>query len=55
MAEGISVLKVMDPVCGMEFEPQVAVAHGRYGAKEVYFCSRACQKAFERTGPPRTE
>jgi len=44
-------MKVKDPVCGMVIEDSSAAAHGTYGGQPVYFCSVACQKAYERTHP----
>jgi YHS domain-containing protein len=44
-------MKVKDPVCGMVIEQSTAAAHGTYGTETVYFCSAACQTAFERKRP----
>jgi Cu+-exporting ATPase len=43
--------KVKDPVCNMMIEPATAAARGTYGGEDVYFCSVACQKSYERTHP----
>lgn len=45
-------MKVKDPVCEMVIEQSEAASHGSYGAEDVYFCSVACQKAYERSRPP---
>ena len=38
---------VVDPVCGMEFSKNVAVAHSEYLDRTFYFCHPACQKIFD--------
>lgn len=43
--------KVTDPVCHMVIESKTAAAHGLYGGETVYFCSRGCQKEYEKTHP----
>jgi YHS domain-containing protein len=46
-------MKVTDPVCGMVIEHSTAAARGTYGSESVYFCSTACQKAYERKHPAK--
>lgn len=36
----------LDPVCGMEVQPQTAAAAQRYGRETYYFCANCCHKAF---------
>lgn len=38
---------VTDPVCGMSFKPDKAVAHATYKAREYHFCTEACKKQFD--------
>lgn len=38
---------VTDPVCGMEVDPQSAVARRRHQGHLFYFCSKRCAKAFD--------
>ena len=38
---------VVDPVCGMEFSQNVAVAHSEYLDRTFYFCHPACKKIFD--------
>ncbi|GIW53588.1 MAG: hypothetical protein KatS3mg081_2943 [Gemmatimonadales bacterium] len=40
-------MKVKDPVCGMEFEAEKAVAQVQHQGKTYYFCTEACRKQFE--------
>ncbi len=40
-------MKVTDPVCGMTFEPDKAVAKVEYMGTTYYFCTEACRKQFE--------
>jgi YHS domain-containing protein len=36
-----------DPVCGMQVDEGRTTATFVYGGKTYYFCSKACQQAFE--------
>jgi YHS domain-containing protein len=36
-----------DPVCGMQVDERRTTATFVYGGKTYYFCSKACQQAFE--------
>lgn len=40
-------MKVTDPVCGMTFVPEKAVAKVDYKGQRNYFCADACRKQFE--------
>ena len=37
----------IDPVCGMEVNPQNAAAHLHHGGQDIYFCAAGCKRAFE--------
>ena len=37
----------IDPVCGMDVEPDKAAAKSTYGGKEYYFCAEMCKKKFD--------
>lgn len=37
---------VTDPVCGMEIDPDEAVASEEHGGQVFYFCSEGCHRAF---------
>jgi YHS domain-containing protein len=39
----------IDPVCGMEVDPQSAAGQATYAGKTYYFCSLGCQQQFERS------
>ena len=39
--------KVTDPVCGMAFDREKAVATVIYGDRTLYFCTEACREQFE--------
>ncbi len=39
---------VIDPVCGMEIDPQTAAGSSEYMGKTYYFCSPGCKKDFEK-------
>lgn len=43
--------KVTDPVCGMEFQVDKAVARSTYEGRTYYFCTEACRKQFEEQPP----
>lgn len=38
---------VTDPVCGMEIDPQSALATRRHEGQLFYFCSTRCAKTFD--------
>lgn len=38
----------IDPVCGMEVEPETAAGESEYQGKTYYFCSTSCKSAFDR-------
>ncbi len=40
-------MKVTDPVCGMTFLPEKAMARLEYRGQTYYFCAEACRKQFE--------
>jgi Cu+-exporting ATPase len=40
-------MKVTDPVCGMQIEPEKAVGKVEYGGTTYWFCSEACKRRFE--------
>jgi|Deesub1362B_J571_1020462.scaffolds.fasta_scaffold00749_9 Cu+-exporting ATPase len=40
--------KIIDPVCGMEIDPEKAAAKVEYQGKTYYFCAVGCKTAFER-------
>ncbi len=40
---------VRDPVCGMEINPQNAVATTGYQGQTFYFCTAECQEHFEQS------
>lgn len=37
----------IDPVCGMDVEPDKAAAESTYEGKEYYFCAETCKKKFD--------
>lgn len=39
---------VIDPVCGMDVNVSEAKYSSKYDGKAYYFCSKSCQKAFEK-------
>ncbi len=39
---------VIDPVCGMDVKVSEAKYSSKYNGKTYYFCSKSCQKAFEK-------
>lgn len=41
------VQTVTDPVCGMEIDPQSALATRRHEGQLFYFCSTRCAKVFD--------
>lgn len=38
----------IDPVCGMEVDPQTAAGSSEYMGKTYYFCSPGCKKDFDK-------
>jgi YHS domain-containing protein len=40
-------MSVIDPVCGMEVDPQKTKYKSVYKGKVYYFCSYQCKKAFD--------
>ena len=38
----------IDPVCGMEVDPQSAAATSEYQGQTYYFCAHGCKEAFDR-------
>ena len=41
-------MMVIDPVCGMEIDPQTAAGSSEYMGKTYYFCSPGCKKDFDK-------
>ncbi len=39
---------VIDPVCGMQVDPQTAAGSSEYMGKTYYFCSPGCKKDFDK-------
>lgn len=39
--------KAIDPVCGMEVDPNNSAGESEYQGKTYYFCSTGCKKAFD--------
>lgn len=39
--------KVIDPVCGMEVDPETAQWKSEYKGNTYYFCAPGCQRSFE--------
>jgi len=40
-------MNVTDPVCGMSFAKEEAVATAEYEGDTFYFCSEECREEFE--------
>lgn len=38
---------VIDPVCGMQFGEDMAVAHSQYQDRTFYFCHPFCKRIFD--------
>lgn len=38
----------VDPVCGMEVEPEKAAATSTYEGEKYYFCAEGCRHQFEK-------
>ena len=36
----------VDPVCGMEVEPEKAAATAEYAGRKYYFCAEGCRERF---------
>ena len=41
-------MSVMDPVCGMQVDPEKAKARTSYGGQDYFFCCDGCREKFER-------
>lgn len=41
-------MKVKDPVCGMDIDPQKAAGKSEYQGETYYFCSPGCKQAFDK-------
>jgi Cu+-exporting ATPase len=39
---------VIDPVCGMEIDPNTAAGKSEYNGQTYYFCSPGCKKSFDK-------
>ena len=39
--------RIIDPVCGMEFEERAAAAQSIYLKRAFYFCHPVCKKIFD--------
>lgn len=37
----------LDPVCGMEVDPESTEFHTEYEGKEYYFCNKSCLAHFK--------
>jgi YHS domain-containing protein len=40
--------KQIDPVCGMEVDPNNAAGESQYQGKTYYFCAPGCKREFDR-------
>jgi Cu+-exporting ATPase len=38
---------VIDPVCGMEIDPNTAAGTSEYKGQTYYFCAPGCKKSFD--------
>jgi Cu+-exporting ATPase len=38
--------KMIDPVCGMEIDPETAAAQTCHEGRKVFFCAEGCRDAF---------
>jgi len=45
MIEIKKIMSVTDPVCGLEFDENLAIVH-EYDDKKYYFCCNGCRKIF---------
>jgi Cu+-exporting ATPase len=55
-----SATKTIDPVCGMEVDPERAAGHSEHGGKAYWFCSASCKRKFDAdperyVGQPQTK
>ncbi len=41
------MVRVVDPVCGMEFAPEHAVAQSEWLNRKFYFCHPICKSIFD--------
>jgi YHS domain-containing protein len=39
---------VIDPVCGMEIDPNTAAGKSEYNGQTYYFCGPGCKKSFDK-------
>ena len=39
--------KVIDPVCGMNIDPEKAVGSSKFNGETYYFCMRGCETKFD--------
>ncbi len=39
--------KSIDPVCGMQVDPEKAAAELCYNGQKIFFCAEGCKQAFE--------
>src|SRR5687768_11774270 len=39
--------RVIDPVCGMEIDPETAAGHSRWQGRDFHFCSASCKRKFD--------
>jgi YHS domain-containing protein len=39
---------VIDPVCGMEVDPETATWKSEYQGKTYYFCAPGCKRDFDK-------
>lgn len=46
--ENENIVEHMDPVCGMMVEEGPGAITFEYKGKTYYFCSRGCQRTFEK-------
>jgi Cu+-exporting ATPase len=39
---------MVDPVCGMDVDPETAAGKSEYQGQTYYFCSLGCKKSFDK-------
>ena len=39
---------VIDPVCGMEIDPNTAAGTSEYKGQTYYFCATGCKRSFDK-------
>jgi Cu+-exporting ATPase len=39
---------VIDPVCGMEIDPETAAGKSEYKGQTYYFCAPGCKQSFDK-------